>query len=352
MQHVPLGFFFRERTLMSVTTPSLLTTPQALSLLERGGSADLPSLLCLGLAPGLLARKRVAGKIGEFVEDHRGRLVPAPFPLATLAEAWIVPGCPGVSVEPPQYWKTRALCTAVLRAYGAERIGIHVRVTSALDSGKGCAVSTASMRAAAYATAECIGALLDPAWLARTMATIEPCDANASDGRVLVWDFKHGHALSPEWTLPYGVYLGAYPVEGTLDTGLVDTMRPDYTTAERCTLTRLFDEIPDVLRSQDLTTLAQFATLSAKIDQHYFPKPEFSVLQTLRRCGVLLGFWVAHSGVAFGGLAAPGSLAASFSAFAEALGPGYRLFAFEHDRETAGLPFLIGCGGRLLSMMT
>jgi uncharacterized protein involved in propanediol utilization len=294
----------------------------------------------------------VAGKIGEFVEDHRGRLVGVPFPLPTWADVWVVPGRPGVSIDPSQYWKTRALCTAVLRQYEAEHLGVHIRVESTLDSGKGCGVSTTSMRAAAAATATSIGVHLDPNWLARTTAAIEPCDAYASDGSLLIWDFRHGRPLSPEFALPYGVYLGAYPLDKTLDTEVVDMRRPRYTATERQRLRRIFAQLPEVLQAQDLAILAILATWSAELNQHYFPKPELPLLRTLQRAGVLLGFWVAHSGVAVGGIAAPHRFAESFAALAEGLGPGYRLFGFEQSRETDGVPFLSGCGRRLLSVTT
>lgn len=325
-------------------------TPPLPGLTLQAAAPCAPLPCCASSAQPV--RVCVAGKIGEFVEDHRGRLVGVPFPLPTWAEAWVVPGRPGVSIDPSQYWKTRALCTAVLRQYEAEHLGVHIRVESTLDSGKGCGVSTTSMRAAATATAASIGVYLDPHWLARTTAAIEPCDAYASDGSLLLWDFRQGRPLSPEFALPYGVYLGAYPLNKTLDTAVVERRRPRYTAAERQRLRRIFAPLPDVLQARDLPTLALLATWSAELNQHYFPKPELPLLRTLQHAGVLLGFWVAHSGVAVGGIAAPQRLTESFTALAAGLGPGYRLFGFEQSRETEGVPFLSGCGQHLLAVTT
>lgn len=109
---------------MAGTPPRPGTTLRAPAL-----CAPLP---CCPL-PAQPVRVGVAGKIGEFVEDHRGRLVGIPFPLPTWADVWVVPGRSGVSIDPSQYWKTRALCTAVLRQYEAEHLGVHIRVESTLD---------------------------------------------------------------------------------------------------------------------------------------------------------------------------------------------------------------------------
>lgn len=297
-------------------------------------------------------RKTVPGKIGEFVEDQRGRLVGAQFPIATIATVIPTLDRPGVTVTPTGFWKTATLCQRVLEASGVNRLGVHVYIESILAAGKGCATSTSSMRAAAYALAEAIGELIDHESLAKEMAAIEPSDANVSDGRLVVWDFKRGQRLSPDFSLPHGAYVGGYPLDRWLDTDVVQQQRPRYTGAECTQLDEVFAAIPDVLDRSDRPALATLATISATINNRYFPKPEFPLLHQLCRDQVIEGFWVAHSGVAFGIIAAPQQLERVFKEIACSIGSGYQLFGFCHDATTDGLPFLMGCGSRLQTVTT
>lgn len=291
-------------------------------------------------------------KMGELVQSHAdGWLVGMPFPLKTTVTATVTDE-PGVSIEPASFSKTQRLCQALLEEHHISGVGIHLCVLLPVPPGMGCATSTVSMRLSAQATADAMGILLDPRWLGQAMARIEPCDASCSDGKLVLWEFKRGYPLSCEYLLPHGAFVAAYPRDRALDTDVVDQCRPTYSCDERARLSHIYESLPEALRSRSLKRLAQMATLSAETNNHYFPKPEIHVLRDLRRREVIDGFFVAHSGSVVGAFGQRGRLKQIFDEFTRSLGPGYDVFGFEQDEKTERLPFLSGCGKRLLHNST
>ena len=297
------------------------------------------------------ARRVLAGKLGEFVQDHgTHRLVAVPWPSPTTGRARLVPERRGLSLAPEGSWKTRSVCTKLVRAFGMEHVGVHVEVMSSLHTSKGCGTSSVEMRAAAEALAHCLGLELDMRRLARWMTQIEPSDAIASDGRPIAWDYLRGKALSREMRLPVGYYVGGYPLASSLDTDAVDRQRPRYRPREARDIDAAFDQAMEAIRKGDLPLLGEAASLSAELNDRYFPKPELPLLQSLRRDWSCLGYWVAHSGVAFGLMTEVERGPALLRRVARSLGPGYRIQGFSNDPDTLAHPFLAGCGSRLMSV--
>jgi len=285
----------------------------------------------------------LAGKLGEFVQDHgTTRLVAVPWPCPTSAVASLDPARRGPQVEPSDRWKTQALCRLVVADFGLETAGVRVRVQSSLDASKGCGTSSAEMRAAARALAQCIGMELDPERLARHMVSIEPSDAVVSDGRVVLWNFREGTALSEELRLPEAYYVGGYPLAVELATDLVEKRRPSYSASEARAIATTIDQAVAALRSGDPEMLGAATVASAELNDRFFPKAEMALLRRLRSEGRCHGYWVAHSGVAFGLFARLDQGPGLFRELVRALGSGYRLFGFAHDAHLASLPFLAG----------
>src|SRR5579864_7170087 len=90
----------------------------------------------------------VPGKVGELIEDHRGVLVPAVFPLPTEVEVSISRGRGKIDVFPPEYHKLRNVCKLLLRSFHCEHgVDVKVRVLRCPPVGKGLATSTTTMLA-------------------------------------------------------------------------------------------------------------------------------------------------------------------------------------------------------------
>jgi uncharacterized protein involved in propanediol utilization len=297
-------------------------------------------------------RRSAPIKMGELVQSHVDRwLVGMPFPLAASAVATLVDEV-GVSIEPSSFTKTRRLCEALLEEHQISSVGVRLRVSLPVPPGMGCGTSTTSMKLGAQATADAMGIMLDPRWLGEAMARIEPCDASCSDGRLVLWEFKRGQPLSGEYPLAQACYVAAYPRGRALDTDIVDRARPVYASSEARRLEEIYRELPTVLQNAAPDRLSELTSISADINDTYFQKPELRMLRELRRSGAILGYFVAHSGTVVGALGRAGTLRRTFDDFSKGLGPGYEVFGFEHDADTMGVPFLKGCGQRLLRVST
>jgi uncharacterized protein involved in propanediol utilization len=253
------------------------------------------------------------GKWGEFFEDHeQAKLIAVPFPATTRAVTTAGrAGSTGVELRPSNFHKTRALIERLLdyrsahaRAGGASR-GIRVDFEQTPPAGHGLGTSTFTMLAGVFSVCEYLGIRVSLAWLGQAMAHIEPCDAPLTDGRAAAWDFTRGLFLSPSFSLPEGAYIGMYPLHRTVITDDVAQIRPRYTASERRRLDACYEQVLLALRTKNLHLLAANSSISADINQRYFPKPEHGVLAQLRRAQLIQGYFVAHSGSAFGVVTPP-----------------------------------------------
>src|SRR5262249_5205567 len=101
-------------------------------------------------------------------------------------------------------------------------------------------------------------------------------------------------------------------------------------------------EVEPVLAAGDAAALAELASLSLDLNDKYYGKAEMPLLRRLRRDGVILGYFGAHSGTCFGGICRPADTDRVALAFRDALGPGYRVVGWAVDSRNHGLPFLLG----------
>jgi L-threonine kinase len=295
----------------------------------------------------IVVRRSSAIKMGELVQSHaQGWLLGMPFPVRCTVTA-MFSETPGVFIEPASFTKTRRLCELLLQEHNITDVGVRLIVSLPVSIGMGCGTSTTSMRLGVQATADLMGVMIDARWLGQAMAQIEPCDAVCTDGRLLLWQFKRGMPLSCEYSLPHGVFVAAYPRARPLDTDAVDKCRPSYNVEEQERLAQIYESLPDILGNGSLKELADKTSLSAEVNNNYFPKPEIAALRHLRQKGIIEGYFVAHSGSVVGVIGRPGSIKSVFRAFVDVLGAGYDVFGFQNDEKVARLPFLIGCGNTL-----
>jgi uncharacterized protein involved in propanediol utilization len=288
--------------------------------------------------PTAVAERVCTGKWGEFLEDHqRGILVAVPFPTQTRATATFWDRMPRVKVEPAAFVKTRVLIEALRTRVGCG--GLKIAIKRAPPIGYGLGSSTLTMYAGALAVYDLLRIKPDLEWLGRAMANIEPTDALCTEGQIVVWDFERGQPLSRRYRLPHGTYIGAYLVGRQVITEKIAKARPRYAASERRSLRDCFDRIHSILEMEDLRGLCQISCRSADINQIYFPKPEHGVLRSLKNRGIILGYFVAHSGSAFGVIAGARQGRAAFEHLKRELTSGYEILGFTMDEKTRRLPF-------------
>jgi uncharacterized protein involved in propanediol utilization len=161
------------------------------------------------------------------------------------------------------------------------------------------------MLAGVFSVCAYLGIRVTLEWLGQAMARIEPCDAPLTDGRAAAWHFTRGVFLSRSFSLPEGAYIGLYPLHRTVITDDVAQLRPRYTATERRRLDACYQQVLLALGTGNLHLLAASSSISADINQRYFPKPEHGILAQLRRAQLIQGYFVAHSGSAFGVITPP-----------------------------------------------
>jgi uncharacterized protein involved in propanediol utilization len=313
---------------------------------DRGFTCEIPGCLLqrsVSTETSTTASMEVPGKVGEFVEDHRGWLVPVVFPWATKVAVSIAPGKGSIQICPTSFSKMRRVCELLLRSFQREE-GVDVKATvlRCPPVGRGLATSTTTMFATCRALAAVLGVQTGPQEIARLLAHIEPTDAcTAQEGMLVMWDFLKGLPLSEEYRLPEGGYIGIVPLHRSLITDTIK--RPVYRRTELSRLEALFHEVPNALRAGDAPWLADASSRSIEINDTYFPKPELPILRQLRQSGAALGYFGAHSGTASGLITRPERFQEVFDEVVRrmlsAWKEGYRVVGFRYTAEDQKRPF-------------
>lgn len=214
-----------------------------------------------------------------------------------------------VHVAPDGYWKARTAVEKTFRALGIRGLGGCLEVGHNIPEKIGCGSSTATVVSAIRAAAGAVGARLDPDTVARITVESE-C---ASDSIMfppcapaVLFAHREGRIVE--------VFPGPLPRMQVLSFNTdpagegVDTLkhpRARYSAAEIERFGCIWMLMRYACRHQDVGALGRAATLSARIDQRFLPKPRFDRLLDLQKSTGALGVHVSHSGTVAGLIYAP-----------------------------------------------
>jgi uncharacterized protein involved in propanediol utilization len=237
--------------------------------------------------------------LGECVQ---GRLREGPHflitsPLGLFSWAEFTPGAePGrIVVEPPDRCKALAAVESYLAGAGLPLCG-RLRVFTPLPAGLGFGTSTADIVASVRAAAAAWRRAVTPERLAGVAAAIEPTDGSMY-AECVAFAHREGALLERLGHLPRFDALVAV-TGGCVDTVAFDRKRDGFRYSERdlAKLVLAWDMVREANRRCDLATLCRAATLSARINQQFLPKPCFTEMLRFAQSCSCGGLMAAHSG--------------------------------------------------------
>lgn len=245
-------------------------------------------------------RMGVTGTCGELVQgalDGLPCLMSCPIDRYSVVDLtlWSESGW----VFPPDARKTAASIGLALTQWEQEKLGGRLQLTSPLPRGRGYGSSTADIGAALYALSQAVGKAVSAIEVAKLASRVEPTDSSVFPGLTL-FDHVGGTFHSAPYPPPRMHVV-------VLDPGVaVDTVgfnRSNHREALRRLATEhrvAFDLLVDGLRSNDLQTVGEAASLSAKLHQEILENALLDIALDLAREVKALGVCRAHSGTLLG----------------------------------------------------
>ncbi len=224
-----------------------------------------------------------------------------PCPLTT-SRASFTPSADGdLTVFPA--WKSKAARAArlTLDFVGEGYAGGHIEVVGTAVPELGMGSSTSDVVAAIRAVSRAFGYHLSGEAIARLAVSAEgACDPVMFDDLVLFAQREGTIIERLNGRLPAMLVLGFVAEENGKGLPTDVLPLPDYSPSEVAAFLPLLGALRAAIRTQDMTLLARAATVSATINQRYFPKAHFEAyLGMLERHGVA-GLQVSHSGTVAG----------------------------------------------------
>ncbi len=245
----------------------------------------------------------VPGSCGELVQGiYEGRHFHVTCPVDLYSRAVAVrKATEGVLVNPHSPKAARAV-EGLLERFRVEG-GFELFIDRDMSVGKGMASSTADIAAACWAVADALNLELSAECVAEAAVAVEPTDGVLFPG-IVAFDHVQGGAFRRLDYVAMDVVIIEPP--STIDTLAVAANRPRYAPADLKQIEEAYAMVVAGLADGDEAAVAAGATLSASVNQRYFPKRHFEEISDLAaRCGAL-GLNVAHSGTVMGVLAKAG----------------------------------------------
>lgn len=215
-------------------------------------------------------------------------------------------GRSGVSVFPADRTKARRAAELTLELCVREGAVDHASggqldIVSSVPMGRGMGSSTSDVIAAIKAVSDCYRVRLTPERTARIAVLAEyASDSIMIEDRVVLFAHRSGAMLEVlGCRLPPLVVVGC--VSGPADG--VDTLAlppAEYDEQDRDTFRLLRAALRWAVRAQDTGLLGRVATVSARINQRFLPKPELDFLIALSTEVQAVGVQIAHSGTVVG----------------------------------------------------
>ena len=241
--------------------------------------------------------------LGECVQgqtkEHRHFLITSPIGLFAWAEFVRHYDSEGLTVEPVACVKALKAVDAYLLEQGLPQSGI-LKVSNPMGAGQGFGTSTADITASLRAVASAWNRTISPEAIARVAVEIEPSDGSMYSGCVA---FGHLDGVLLERLGPLPRFESLVVCTG----GVVDTLEFNerrkyfrYSERDESQLMMAWKMIRRANQTGDTSLLARAATVSARINEQFLPKPYFKELAQFVELGGADGIMVAHSGTALG----------------------------------------------------
>ena len=254
------------------------------------------------------------GEIAQGVAvTHMGRLerclVTMPCDLFHASATFVPEDRTGIRVSPGTYWKARAAAERTLGAMNLSGRGGHLKIIHNIPEKLGCGGSTATVVATIRAVAASQGKTLSPETIAHITVESELASDSimfSSRANAVLFAHRKGNVVEEfPGPLPKMYVLGFNTdAEGEG----VDTLkypRARYSSYQIEQFRVVWALIRNSCRTQDVEALGRAATLSARIDQEFLPKPGFTEALSLVSEAKALGIHVSHSGTVAGLIFAP-----------------------------------------------
>jgi uncharacterized protein involved in propanediol utilization len=275
-----------------------------------------------------------------------------PFPIPASVVVSLLPET-GIATLPAAMDKTARFTRHLLDLALLKEVGAFVEFTMGEKVGVGCGTSSQMMQLVFTALAATGCAMLSPSDYGRLATSIEPSDIFCPNGTTLLWEYTRGLRLSDTFALPAGAYVAGYPLDETLSTDDVHRRRPCYTDGERKLFDDIFAEFAAAARRGDLRAVGEMTSVSADINDQWFPKPPLGNVRQLVKNREADGYFVAHSGTVIGAFVGDADRGKRLlSKFCAAIGRGHDVAGFCVTPENREQPFLIGAGRTLRRITT
>ncbi|WP_121661715.1 GHMP family kinase ATP-binding protein [Metabacillus litoralis] len=238
------------------------------------------------------------GTFGELVQGVYNKqpfLITMPIPVLT-SKAVFIPNETKTIIGHSSYSKAVLACNKLISLFN-RNVGGTIYLASNIPRGKGMASSSADLVAAMKAVAE--GCFLDVNnEILSTIATeIEPTDGVMYEN-VVAYNYKNGSLMESFGNLPpfdlIGIDIGGY-----IDTIQFNQQRKTYSRHDLKAFHHAFHLIRTGIQSQNLSSICQASTISAKINEKILPKKYFDEMEKLA-ASCQGGVVVAHSGTMIG----------------------------------------------------
>jgi uncharacterized protein involved in propanediol utilization len=243
------------------------------------------------------------GTFGELVQgiyNEQPFLITLPIPVLT-SKAIFIPNETKTIIGYSSYSKAVLACNKLISLIN-RKVGGTLYLISNIPRGKGMASSSADLVAAMKAVAD--GCFIDVNnEIFSTIATeIEPTDGVMYEN-VVAYNYKNGSLIESFGNLPPFELIGM-DIGGLVDTIQFNQQLKTYTRHDQKSFHQAFHLLKTGIQTQNLSSICQASTISAKINEKILPKKYFYEIEKIAAT-CQGGVVVAHSGTMIGILLDP-----------------------------------------------
>ena len=197
--------------------------------------------------------------------------------------------------------KSKQAAEATLRYLNRSSFGGHLELTSNIEEGFGLGSSTTDVVASIRAVGDTFDTTLRPEIIARLAVDAEMAsDAIMFDGSCVLFAQRRGDVLSYLGSALPAVHVLSVNTAADQPINTLATPPARYSDWELQCFRALNGMLRRAIRMSDPNLLGRVATASAKISQHYLPKPAFADILSIASAHGACGVQVAHSGTVVG----------------------------------------------------
>jgi uncharacterized protein involved in propanediol utilization len=194
--------------------------------------------------------------------------------------------------------KTQKFMKIVLEKFNIKKGNFNLYYNLADKIGIGCATSSIMMQLFSKAIEQLFGFKLSKNDESKIMRNIEPGDYIVDFPNTFAYDFFNGNFILDNLKLPKGYYFSIMPKDRIFSV-YWGMERPKYNINEKTFFSSLLEKNKIINDFQNINLLGEVCYKSAKINQNYFPKPEFDVIENLFLQQLITGFCIGHTGTLF-----------------------------------------------------